>query len=119
VQDEIEIETAIDAARLFAAGPEAMLVLRADRVACANERALELAGRELAELDVREAIPDWREGLDDTLTFEATLVRGDGSELPVEIRARRLGVELVVVSLRDARDLIEGREARSALAEAS
>ena len=118
MQDEIKIETAIDAARLFAAGPEAMLVLRADRVACANERALELAGRDLAELEVHEAIPDWPEGPDDTATFEATLVLGDGSELPVEIRARRIGVELVVLSLRDARHLIEGREARAALAEA-
>jgi diguanylate cyclase (GGDEF)-like protein/PAS domain S-box-containing protein len=118
MKEETRVETAIDAARLFAAGPEAMLVLRAGRVACVNERAAELAGRDLEDVDIREAIPDWREGLDEAVPFEAALVRADGSELPVEIRVRRLAADCVVASIRDARRLIAGREAQAALAEA-
>ena len=118
MQEEIRIEATIDPARLFAAGPEAMLVLRAGRVACANERADELAGRDLSELDVREVFPDWPEEPDDAVPFETTLVRPDGAELPVEIRMRRLAADLVVASIRDARHLIAGREAQEALAEA-
>ena len=119
VQEEIRIEAAVDAARLFAAGPEAMLVLRADRVACANERAVELAGRDLSRARRARGVPGLARG-----ARRRRAVRGDaragptGVELPVEIRVRRLAADLVVASIRDARQLIAGREAQEALAEA-
>ena len=118
MQEETQIEAAVDAARLFAAGPEAMLVVRGDRVVCANERAAELAARDLTGVDLCDAVPDWRSEPDDAVPFEATLLRGDGVNLPVEIRVRRLAESLVVASVRDARDLLAGRQAQISLEEA-
>jgi len=118
MQEDIQVESAVDAARLFAAGPEAMLVLRAGRVLCANERALELAGREIADLSITDVIPDWRDDPDGAVPFEATLAGDGDTVLPVEIRVRRLADDLVVAAIRDARDLIAGREAQVALEEA-
>ena len=42
----------MDPAQLFAAGPEALLVVREGRIACANDRALDLVGRPIVGLDL-------------------------------------------------------------------
>ena len=107
----------VDPAQLFAAGPEALLVVREGRIACANERALDLVGRPIAGLDLAEVIPDWRAAPDDAVPFEAMLRCADG-ELAVEVRVRELEDGVTVASLRDARALIAGREAEAALADA-
>ena len=106
---------ALDPARLFAAGPEALFVLRGDRVECVSGQAVELAGRDLTGTDIRDSIPDWRGG--DGETFEAML-HGPRGDLPVEIRIRELDIGAIVASIRDARPLIAKREAEAALSEA-
>ena len=47
----------VDPAQLFAAGPEALLVVREGRIACANDRALDLVGRPIVGLDLAEVDP--------------------------------------------------------------
>ena len=107
----------VDPAQLFAAGPEALLVVREGRIACANERALDLVGRPIAGLDLHEVIPDWRAAPDDAVPFEAMLRCAEG-ELAIEVRVRELEDGVTVASLRDARALIACREAEAALADA-
>ena len=108
---------ALDPARLFAAGPEALFVLRDARVECMSEQAINLVGRDISGTPIRESITDWREPAGDPATFEAIL-RSTRGDLPVEIRVRTLDIGMSVVSIRDARPLIAAREAEAALAEA-
>jgi diguanylate cyclase (GGDEF)-like protein/PAS domain S-box-containing protein len=108
---------ALDPARLFAAGPEALFVLRDGRVECVSERAIELVGRDLTGTQIRDSILDWREDGDDSVPFEAVL-HNESGELPVEIRVRTLDIGMVVASIRDARPLVAKREAEAALSEA-
>jgi diguanylate cyclase (GGDEF)-like protein/PAS domain S-box-containing protein len=108
---------ALDPARLFSAGPEALFVLRDGRVECLSGRAIELVGRDLMGTQIRDSIPDWREHGDDSVPFEAVL-NGAHGELPVEIRVRALDNGAVVASIRDARPLIARRAAEAALSEA-
>jgi len=110
-------EEGFDPARSFAAGPEALLVLHGYRVAGASERANELIARDLTGSDVRTAIPGWPEDLDQAEPFEAVL-RVNGEDLPIEVRVRPLPDGYVIVSIRDARALIAGREAQALLVEA-
>jgi diguanylate cyclase (GGDEF)-like protein/PAS domain S-box-containing protein len=107
----------LDPAHLFAAGPEAMFVVREGRIASANDRAFELTGHDVVGLDVYEVVPDWRVSPDDAVPFDATLRCAD-RELPIEVRVRTLDDGVVVASMRDARALIAGREAEAALADA-
>jgi len=115
----------VDAARALASVPEAVLVLADHRIALASDRLIELLGSDPVGLDIREAISDWREPPDDAVPFEATLRVAESSGLPVEVRVRRIDADrsaepswAAVVSLRDARELIAGREAEAALREA-
>jgi diguanylate cyclase (GGDEF)-like protein/PAS domain S-box-containing protein len=108
---------ALDPARLFAAGPEALLVLRAGRVECLTGGAIALVGRDLTGTSISDSIPDWREDGDDTVPYEAVL-HGARGDLPVEIRVRTLDIGVVVASIRDARPLVARREAEAALSEA-
>ena len=80
---------ALDPARLFAEGPEALFVLRAGRVECLTGEAIELVGRDVTGTSIRDAIPEWRENGDDSVPYEAVL-RSAGGDLPVEIRVRTL-----------------------------
>jgi hypothetical protein len=105
---------ALDPARLFSAGPEALFVLRDGRVECLTGRAIELVGRDPTGTHIRDSIPGWREQGDDSVPFEAVL-RSARGELPVEIRVRTLDNDAVVASIRDARPLIARREAEAAL----
>jgi diguanylate cyclase (GGDEF)-like protein/PAS domain S-box-containing protein len=104
--------------RLFTAAPEALFVLRGGRIERANHRMADLARRDTGGLPLRELVADWREPPDDAVPFEATLATGDGGELPVEIRVGGLGDGRSLVSVRDARELLAGREAEAALTEA-
>ncbi len=107
---------ALDPARLFAAGPEALFVLRDGRVECVSARAIELVGHDLTGTPIRDSVSGWRD--DDTAEpFEAVLHRTDG-DLPIQVRVRALDLGVLVASIRDARPVIARREAEAALAEA-
>jgi diguanylate cyclase (GGDEF)-like protein/PAS domain S-box-containing protein len=107
-----------DHARLFEASPEASFVVHGSRIEAVNERFVEMLGHDPTSGDVRETIPDWREGLSVTVPYEAALRCPEGDALPVEVRVRVLDDDLTVVAVRDARELIAGREAAVALVEA-
>ncbi|HSL12530.1 MAG TPA: EAL domain-containing protein [Actinomycetota bacterium] len=103
---------------LFTLAPEALLVLRGRRVIRANERVAALAGLDPTGRDITELVPDWRDPPDGEVPFDATLRRVDADDLPVEIRARTSSGGDAIVSFRDARALIAGRDAEIALNEA-
>jgi diguanylate cyclase (GGDEF)-like protein/PAS domain S-box-containing protein len=110
--------TGLGAERLFAAAPEALFVVRDHRIEFANDQAVTLLGYDPAGHDVLEVIPDWVEGADAGIPFEARLRSPAGGELAGEVRVRRLGSSTAIVAIRDARALIAGREAEAALTEA-
>ncbi|MGZ8579830.1 MAG: putative bifunctional diguanylate cyclase/phosphodiesterase [Actinomycetota bacterium] len=112
------VDMSLEAGRLFEAFPEAAFVLGDGRIEWVNERLVQLLGHDPTGSDVEATIPDWREGLDAEVPFEASLRCPSGSSLPVELRPRSLGGDRAIVSVRDARDLLAGREAQAALAEA-
>ena len=85
-------------------------VLRGFHVVDASERANELIARNITGSDIRSAIPSWPEETDPSVPFDAVL-RVDDEDLPIEVRTRTLP-DLVVASIRDARALIAGRQAR-------
>jgi diguanylate cyclase (GGDEF)-like protein/PAS domain S-box-containing protein len=110
--------TGLDAERLFAAAPEALLVVRDHRIDLANDQAAAFLGSDPVGLDVHEVIPEWVEGADGGVAFEATIKSPAGGELPGEVRVRRLDASTSIVAIHDARALIAGREAEAALSEA-
>jgi diguanylate cyclase (GGDEF)-like protein/PAS domain S-box-containing protein len=103
---------------LFARAPEALVVLRDDVVERANDRATSLIGADPTGRSIHEVIPDWRDPPGGEVPFDATLRRHDVEDLPVEVRADVLPDGSAIVSLRDARALIAGRDAEIALTEA-
>ena len=107
-----------DDARLFEASPEASFVLHGSRIEAVNERFVEMLGHDPTGGDVHETIPDWREGSSAGPPYEADLRCPHGDALPVEVRVRALDDDRTVVAVRDARELIAGREAAVALVEA-
>ena len=104
--------------RLFAVAPEALFVLRGNDIVLANQRGAELAGRDPAGSGFEALVPGWADHAGTEAPFEALLSRDDGSTLPVEVRVRRLEGEAAIVAVRDARELIAGRDAAVALTEA-
>lgn len=110
--------TSVDAERLFAAAPEALLVIRDHRIELANDQATAFLGCDPVGFDIHEVIPGWVEGADAGVPFETTIVSPAGGELPGEIRVRRLDASTSIVAIHDARALIAGREAEAALTEA-
>ena len=111
------LEAALGADRLFAAAPEALFVLRGGEVVLANEQAVDLVGRDATGHPLQELLSGWADHAADA-PFEASVTRADGSALPVEVRVRRLDAETEIVAVRDARQLIAGRDAAVALTEA-
>jgi diguanylate cyclase (GGDEF)-like protein/PAS domain S-box-containing protein len=103
--------------RLFAAAPEALLVLRGTTVELANERAVALLGVDPTGRQVDELIPGWVEGANAAVPFETTLRTADEG-LAGEVRVQRLDDTRSIVAIRDARALIAGREAEQALSQA-
>jgi diguanylate cyclase (GGDEF)-like protein/PAS domain S-box-containing protein len=113
------LDEALGADRLFAAAPEALLVVRAELVTQANERAVELIGHDPAGASIHDLLLGWAAHSHAETAFEDSLPRGSGSPaLPVEVRVRQLGDEVWLASVRDARQLIAGRDAAVALTEA-
>ena len=102
---------------LFDAVPEALLVVLDGTVVAANAAAIELIGADPVEDAVGILLPGWP-GIDPTSPLDAELVRHDQDDLPVEVRTRPTAQGALVVSLRDARELIAGREAVANLFEA-
>jgi diguanylate cyclase (GGDEF)-like protein/PAS domain S-box-containing protein len=112
------LDVGLEVERLFQASPEAQFVLRSGRIEAVNDRFVELLGSDPTGAHVREIIPDWGDGAADAATFEAELVCPDGGRLAVETRVRPFDDGWSVASVRDARELIAGREASVALVEA-
>ena len=103
---------------MFEESPEALFVVADGRIERVNGRFVELLDHDPTGVDVRETIPDWRDGLDTDVPLEATLCCPDGGSLPVEVRVRRLDDDRDLGSVRDARELLAGREAAVALVQA-
>jgi diguanylate cyclase (GGDEF)-like protein/PAS domain S-box-containing protein len=112
------LDLGFETARLFEASPEASFVVDGSRIEAVNERFIEMLGLDPTGGEVRATIPHWREGRLAETPFEAELRCPGGGGLPVEVRVRALDGERAVVSVRDARELIAGREAAVALVEA-
>src|SRR3990172_6712959 len=100
-------DVGLDPGRLFEAAPEALFVLRGDKVILVNERMIQLLGWDPTGLYVREAFPDWRAPAEDETPFDATLRMQQGYDLPVQVRIRRSPEgDHAIVALRDAPPLI-------------
>ena len=84
---------------MFESFPEASFVLGDGRIEWVNERLTQLLGHDPTGSDVEATIPDWREGLDAEVPFEASLLCPGGGSLPVELRARALGDGRTIVAV--------------------
>ena len=93
---------------VFDAAPEALLAIEAGIVIRANDRARALLGEDLLGERIDVLIHGWRR--DGVEPFEAEIERHDDDPLPVEVRVREAGSS-AIVSIRDARELLAGREA--------
>src|SRR6187397_519048 len=117
--DPGSLDETVVADRLFAAAPEALLVVREGAVTQANERAVELLGHDPTGGSIEDLLPGWAAHACAEAEFEDVLIRRTGSPtLPVEVRVRHLGDGVAFASIRDARRLIAGRDAAVALTEA-
>lgn len=103
---------------LFQHAPEALIIVRDGVVERANDRACELMGSDPSGRLVRDVVSAWREGREREVPFEATIGGAGREDLPVQVRVRPCPDGMVVASLRDARELLAGREAEAALLEA-
>ena len=112
------VDAALGADRLFAAAPEALFVLRGNDIVLANESGAELVGRDPSGSPAAELVSGWSDHVGSEDPFEAILTKADGSSLPVEVRLRPLEDGTAIVAIRDARQLIAGRDAAVALTEA-
>jgi diguanylate cyclase (GGDEF)-like protein/PAS domain S-box-containing protein len=112
-------DVGLDPERLFQASPEAVVVLRDGVIVRATDRMAALLGADPTGAPIRDVVPDWRDGPDAAVPYDATLRAPDGSTLSVEVRLEPLDERSAVASIRDARALIAGREAQEALAEAN
>jgi diguanylate cyclase (GGDEF)-like protein/PAS domain S-box-containing protein len=104
----------MDVNALFDAAPEALLVVDEELILHANAQATALCGRDPRGAEITDLIAGW---IRTEEPFEATLVRSHAEPLPIEVRARHAEDKLIV-SFRDARELLAGREAVSQLFEA-
>jgi diguanylate cyclase (GGDEF)-like protein/PAS domain S-box-containing protein len=106
--------TGLDAARLLAAMPEAVLIVRAEHVAYANEPARALIGDDPTDAPIGLVIDGWRDDASAAIpAFGFLRLTGD-TRLPVEIAAGAAGDDLLIVVLRDAGALLAAREAEAA-----
>jgi diguanylate cyclase (GGDEF)-like protein/PAS domain S-box-containing protein len=98
----------LDPAVVFDRAPEALLAIEAGVVIRVNERARELLGEDLLGERIDVLINGWRRDMAEP--FEAEIERADDEPLPVEVRVKEAGSS-AIVSIRDARELLAGREA--------
>ena len=110
-------DVGLDAEQLSGAFPEACFVVRGGRIELVTDRLSSSSGTTPAGGEVNETIPDWREGVDASVPFEAWLLPRR-CRAPGGAAAARSGDGEAVVAVRDARELLAGREAEIALAEA-
>ena len=103
-----ETEPRLSDATLFDAAPEAMLVIEGGIVVRANGCARLLFGPDAVGERADVLIIGWRR--DGLGPFEAEARRPDAEPLPVEVLVRDAGIA-AIVSVRDARELLTGREA--------
>jgi diguanylate cyclase (GGDEF)-like protein/PAS domain S-box-containing protein len=94
----------------FDAAPEALLVVVGAEVVAANAAARELVADDPVGRTMEELLPGWPPA-DSAVPVDAVLARADRDDLPVEVRVRTMTEGTTVVSLRDARELLAGREA--------
>jgi diguanylate cyclase (GGDEF)-like protein/PAS domain S-box-containing protein len=103
--------------QLFDAAPEALLVILDEHIVTANACAIELIGADPSGTAVRDLVRGWS-GADHSSPLDAELVRAGLDDLAVEVRTRTTAHGALVLSLRDARELLAGREAVRNLFEA-
>jgi diguanylate cyclase (GGDEF)-like protein/PAS domain S-box-containing protein len=101
-------ESGLDHAGLFDGAPEALLVLEAGIVVRANDRARALLDMDPRGERIDVLIEGWRR--DGSEPFEAEVPRTGAESLPVEVRVADAGAQ-AIVSIRDAREVLAGREA--------
>ena len=104
----------LDVNGLFDAAPEALLVVDEELILHANAQATALCGHDPRGGEITDLITGWIRTQE---PFEATVVRSHGEPLPIEVRSWPAEGTLIV-SFRDARELLAGREAVSQLFEA-
>jgi len=102
----------MDAARLLAAVPEAVLVVRDGEIAYTNERAVALIGRDPTGDPPAALVEGWRAQADEA--FEGTLRTSDDVAFPVQVRLTDLDGATTVAVLGDARALLAARQAEAA-----
>jgi diguanylate cyclase (GGDEF)-like protein/PAS domain S-box-containing protein len=102
------IEPRLDLEALFDAAPEAMVAIEGGIVVRENRQAGRLLGPDIVGRRIDAVIEGWR--LDPGGPFDAEIRSADGEALPVEVVVGEAGPSLIV-SLRDARELLAGREA--------
>jgi diguanylate cyclase (GGDEF)-like protein/PAS domain S-box-containing protein len=102
---------------LFHVAPEALLVVAQGLVARANTAAVELIGADPVGTPIVDLLGGWSTA-DPSVPFDAELLRKQQESLPVEVRTQELTDGGLVVALRDARELLAGREAMEQLFEA-
>lgn len=99
--DPGSLDAAVGAGRLFAAAPEALLVVFDGVVTQANERALELVGNDPTGGSTDELLPAWATHARADANFEDGFAREAGSQpLPVEVLVRELGPGVALASIR-------------------
>lgn len=107
-------ESGLEIGSLFDAAPEALLLVGDGRVLRANPAATALSGHDPNGEQIRDLIGGWTTSDE---PFEAILLRTGAEPLAVEVRTSPAGAH-VVVSIRDARELLAGRDAMLQLFEA-
>jgi len=104
----------LDAGGVFDVVPEALLVVGRGQVLQANAAAIALSGHDPRGQQITDLIQGWSLSEE---PFEASLQRTGAEALPVEVRLNPAGDRLAV-SIRDARELMAGRQAVEQLFEA-
>jgi len=107
-------ESGLETGSLFDAAPEALLLVGDGRVLRANPAVTALSGHDPHGQQIRDLIEGWTT---EDEPFEAILLRTGAEPLPVEVRTSQVGAH-VLASIRDARELLAGRDAMSQLFEA-
>ena len=98
--DPGSLDEAVGADRLFAAAPEALIVVREGGVTQANESAVELLGHDPTGGSIEDLLPGWATHAHAEAGFEDVLVRRAGSPtLPVEVRVRQLADGVAFASI--------------------
>jgi diguanylate cyclase (GGDEF)-like protein/PAS domain S-box-containing protein len=101
-------ERALDPAVLFDGAPEALLVIEAGVVVRANEQARALFGVDPRGERIDLLVRGWRRDVGEP--FDAEVDTTGAEPLPVEVRVTETDAR-AIVAIRDAREVIAGREA--------